>query len=343
LTATGRAEGGSQLQRLLEGGEFVVTAEVGPPRGSDAAVIRRKARLVGGHVDAANVTDNQTSIVRMSSVAACRLLMEQGVEPVMQMVCRDRNRIAIQSDLLGACALGVRNLLCLTGDHQCFGNQPAAKNVFDLDSLQLLDAARRMRDEGRLMGGDAVKGPVPLFLGAASNPFGDPADFRVVRLEKKIAAGAQFIQTQCVFDMERFRRFMQQAGDRGLLERVHLLAGLTPLKSLRMARYMAGKVSGIEIPGAILRRMEQTPKKRRAAEGIRLCVEQLQQLREIPGVRGVHLMAIEWEQRVPEIVEAAGLHPRPRPGPRRRAPGLAREPNTRGGERRRAEQPEQRS
>jgi methylenetetrahydrofolate reductase (NADPH) len=301
------------LQDLLARGELVVTGEVGPPKGSDADVVRKKAALVRGFIDAANVTDNQTSIVRMSSLAACRILLDEGIEPVMQMVCRDRNRIAIQSDLLGAAALGIRNLLCLSGDHQCFGNQPGAKNVFDLDSIQLLDTVRRMRDEGQVLGGDALQGEVPLFLGAAANPFGDPFAFRVIRLDKKVTAGAQFIQTQCIYNMERFRRFMAMAGDRGLLDRVHVLAGVTPLKSLKMAKFMAKRVSGIDIPQPILDRIKGVPKKERAAEGIRLCVEQIQQLREVPGVRGIHLMAIEWEERVPEIVREAGLHPRPQP------------------------------
>jgi methylenetetrahydrofolate reductase (NADPH) len=304
---------GSKLETLLSRGEFVVTGEAGPPKGTDVEVIRRKAELLRGVVDAVNVTDNQTSIVRMSSVATCKLLIDLGLEPVMQMVCRDRNRIAMQSDLFGAYALGVRNLLCLSGDHQTFGNQPGAKNVYDLDSIQLLDTVRGMRDEKKLLGGDAIEGEFAMLLGAAANPFGDPFEFRVLRLGKKIASGADFIQTQCIYNMEKFRLFMKQAVDMGLTERTAVLAGVTPLKSLPMARYMATNVSGIDIPPEILKRIEDTPKKERAAEGIKLCIEQIQELREIPGVRGVHIMAIEWEDRVAQIVKEAGLYPRPTP------------------------------
>ena len=301
----------SNLQRLLERGELVVTGECGPPRGSDVEVVRKKARLLAGSIDAVNVTDNQTSIVRMSSVAACRLLIEEGLEPVMQMVCRDRNRIAMQSDALGAQALGVRNLLCLSGDHQSFGNQQGAKNVFDLDSIQLLHTMKTMRDEGTLLGGDPLDGGLDMFLGAASNPFGDPFDYRVQRLAKKQAAGADFIQTQCIYNMDKFKTFMAVADSEGLLEKVHVLAGVTPLKSLPMAKYMAKNVSGIDIPKPILDRIKGTPKKQRAAEGIKLCVEQIHELREIKGVAGIHLMAIEWEHKVREIVDGAGLLPRP--------------------------------
>ncbi len=301
----------SRLERILDAGEFAVTAECGPPRGADGAVIKRKAALLKGAVDAVNVTDNQTSIVRMSSVAASRLLIEEGLEPVMQMVCRDRNRIALQSDFFGAVALGIPNLLCLSGDHQTFGNQKDAKNVFDIDSIQLVDALRSIRDDGALLGGEAVEGAAPMFLGAACNPFSDPEKFRVVRLAKKVAAGAGFIQTQCVFNVEKFRRFMAQVQDRGLDQKTHILAGVIPLKSLPMAKYMAKNVSGVEIPDAVIDRLKGVPKKDRAEEGLRMCVELIQELREISGVHGIHLMAIEWEEKVAGIVEAAGLSPRP--------------------------------
>ncbi len=302
----------SRLQQSLSSGTFTVTAELGPPRGTDVGVIRKKAAHLKDCVDAVNVTDNQTSIVRMSSLAVSRLLLEQGIEPVMQMVCRDRNRIAMQSDILGACALGIRNLLCLTGDHQCFGNQPGAKNVFDLDSLQLLYAARMMRDQGTLLGGDKIEGEAPLHLGAACNPFADPFEFRVVRLKKKIAAGADFIQTQCVFNIDKFKRFIHMAREEGLLEKIRILAGVIPLKSLGMARFMAKSVAGVDIPAGMIKRIRSKPKEERAQEGIDMCVEQIQQLREIPGIHGIHLMAIEWEDKVPAILKEAGLLPRPR-------------------------------
>lgn len=297
----------SRLKQVLDAGEFAVTAECGPPRGPDRETIVKKAALLKGVVDAVNVTDNQTSIVRMASLAASRLLVEAGLEPVMQMVCRDRNRIAMQSDFFGAVALGVPNLLCLSGDHQIFGNQSGAKNVYDIDSLQLLDTFRGIRDEGVLLGGDQVEGSAPMFLGAACNPFGDPQPFRVVRLAKKVAAGADFVQTQCIFNMAKFKTFMQQVRDRGLDQKVHILAGVIPLKSLPMAKYMAKNVSGVEIPGEIIARIKGVPKKERPQEGIKLCIEQIQELREIPGVHGIHLMAIEWEEKVAEIVEEAGV------------------------------------
>ncbi len=301
----------SRLQQSLSSGKFTVTAELGPPRGTDVDAIRSKAVHLKGCVDAVNITDNQTSIVRMSSLAVSRLLLEEGIEPVMQMVCRDRNRIAMQSDILGACALGVRNLLCLTGDHQVFGNQPGAKNVFDIDSLQLLYTVRKMRDDGEFLGGDEIAGEVPIFLGAACNPFADPFEFRVVRLKKKIAAGADFIQTQCVFNIEKFKRFIHLAREEGLLEKVSILAGVIPLKSLGMARFMANRVAGVDIPPELIKRIRSRPKAERAREGIDLCVEQIQQLREMPGIRGIHLMAIEWEHKVPEILKRAGLLPKP--------------------------------
>ncbi len=301
----------SRLAALLNKGEFAVTGECGPPRGPDVEVLKKKAEYLKGYLDAVNVTDNQTSIVRMSSVAASRILLEQGLDPVMQMVCRDRNRIAMQSDLFGASALGIRNLLCLSGDHQTFGNQQGSKNVYDIDSIQLLEAFKGIRDEGVILGGDKVDGQVDMLLGAACNPFGDPFDFRVIRLEKKIKAGADFIQTQCIFNMEKFKEFMKRVCDKGLHEQTHILAGVIPLKSLPMTKYMATKVSGVEIPDEIVNRIKDVPKEKRAEEGIKLAVEQIQELREIKGVHGVHLMAIEWEEKVPEIVKAAGLYPRP--------------------------------
>ena len=302
---------GSNLEKILESGQFAVTAELGPPKGNDVEVIKRKAEYLRGNVDAINVTDNQTAVVRMSSMATCALLVQMGLEPIMQMVTRDRNRIAMQSDIFGATALGIRNLLCLTGDHQIFGNQKEAANVFDLDSIQLIQCVKGMRDEGVLLGGEEkIEGEIRLFIGAAANPFADPFEFRVVRLAKKVKAGVDFIQTQCIYDMERFKAWMKMVRERGLHERVHILAGLTPLKSGGMARYMSKNVAGITIPDSIVERMVKTkdPKE----EGIKICVEQIEQLREIEGVHGVHIMAIEWEEMVPEIVKRAGLLPRPK-------------------------------
>ena len=301
----------SKLQQILAKGEFAVTAECGPPRGADAEVVRQKGRLLQGYVDAVNVTDNQTAIVRMSSIAACNHLLQMGIEPVMQMVTRDRNRIALQSDIMGAYSLGIRNILCLSGDHQTFGSQPDALNVFDIDSIQLIRMVKDMRDEGRDMSGFELSGAPQMFIGAAANPFADPFEYRIIRLAKKIDAGVDFIQTQCVYNMEKFREWMRLAREEGLTEKAYIMAGVTPLKSVGMARYMAGKVAGIEIPDAIIKRMSSVLKEKAAEEGMKICLETIDELRRIEGVRGVHIMAIESEDKVGEIVDAAGLLPRP--------------------------------
>jgi methylenetetrahydrofolate reductase (NADPH) len=301
----------SLLEKALESGKFVVTAECGPPKGADTEVLIKKGKSLLGWIDAVNVTDNQTAIVRMSSVAACSILKQLGHEPILQMVTRDRNRIALQSDLFGAYALGVRNVLCLTGDHQSFGNQRECVGVFDLDSIQLLKTVRDMREAGVIIGGEAIQGPPKLFAGAAENPFADPVDWRVIRLGKKVNAGADFIQTQCIYNLPRFETFMSQATDMGLTEKTYILAGVTPLKTVGMARYMASKVAGMDIPEELISRMANTPKEKQAEEGIKIAVETIQRVKEIPGVAGVHLMAIEWEHKVPEILRAAGIGNRP--------------------------------
>jgi methylenetetrahydrofolate reductase (NADPH) len=302
---------GSNLEKILAAGKFAVTGELGPPKGADVAVIERKANLLRGNVDSINVTDNQTAIVRMSSIAVSAILQRMGLEPNMQMVCRDRNRIAMQSDIFGAYALGIRNILCLSGDHQKFGNHPTAKNVFDLDSIQLIQAVKMMRDDHKVLGGDEIEGAPAMFIGAAANPFADPFEFRVIRLAKKATAGADFIQTQCIYDMDKFERFMKMVRDRGIHEKVHILAGVTPLKSVGMAKYMKEKVAGMEVPDEIIARMKAAGKEKAREEGIRICVEQIQRLKQIEGVHGIHLMAIEWEDVVHGIVEQAGLFPRP--------------------------------
>ena len=301
----------SQLKRVLDKGEFAVTAECGPPRGADPDAVLKKAKLLKEKVDAVNVTDNQTAIVRMSSLAACSLLKSAGLDPVLQVVVRDRNRIALQSDVLGASAMGIRNILCLSGDHQGFGNQPQAAGVFDLDSIQFVSVVKTMRDEGTILGGEPLSKAPDLFIGAAANPFADPLPFRVVRLAKKINAGADFIQTQCIYNMDRFEEWMKMARDKGLTEKVFILGGVTPLKSPGMAKYMKNKVAGMDVPDALIKRIEGVPKEKQKEEGIKICVETIQQLKENPGVKGVHIMAIEWEETVREIVERAGLLPRP--------------------------------
>jgi methylenetetrahydrofolate reductase (NADPH) len=302
----------SRLEGILERGEFAVTSECGPPRGVAPEVITKKGELLKGYVDAVNVTDNQTSVVRMSSFASCILLKNMGFDPILQMVCRDRNRIALQSDILGAAALGINNILCLTGDHQKFGDHATAKNVFDLDSVQLIQTVKWMRDEGKFLGGEELKGVPKFFIGAAANPFADPFEIRVPRLAKKVNAGVQFIQTQCIYNLERFEKWMGMVRDRGLHEKVHILAGVTPFKSVGMAKYMKNMVPGMDVPDEFIERLQGVPKEDQAEEGIKICVESIQRLRAIEGVHGVHVMAIEWEEKVPEIVQQAGLHPRPK-------------------------------
>jgi methylenetetrahydrofolate reductase (NADPH) len=301
----------SHLKKVLDKGQFAVTAECGPPKGADPEAVVRKAELLKGKVDAVNVTDNQTAIVRMSSLAACALLRSAGLDPVLQAVVRDRNRIALQSDVLGAASLGIKNVLCLSGDHQSFGNQPQAAGVFDLDSIQFVQTVRNMRDKGAILGGEPLTKAPDLFIGAAANPFGDPFAFRVVRLAKKVAAGAEFIQTQCIYNVERFEKWMAMARDKGLTEKAHILGGVTPLKSAGMAKYMKKKVAGMDVPDEVIKRMEGVPSKNQGEEGIKICVETIERLKKMPGVRGVHIMAIEWEEKVAEIVERAGLLPRP--------------------------------
>ena len=300
---------GTNLEKVLDSGRFAVTAEAGPPKGTGTKVVMRKGEVLRPCCDAVNVTDNQTAIVRMSSLAGCALLKQQGVDPVMQIVTRDRNRIAIQSDVLGAVALGIGNILCLSGDHQQFGNHPTAKGVFDIDSIQLIQALKNMRDEKKFLCGEEVSGEVPLFIGAVENPFADPFDFRVVRLAKKVKAGADFIQTQAVYDVAKFTRWMEMIADRGLDKEVHILAGVIPIRSAGMARYMRDYVSGVSVPDEIVTRMEDATNAKE--EGVRIILEIIEQLKEIPGVHGIHIMAVGWEDIVPEIVEKAGLLPRP--------------------------------
>ncbi len=303
---------GSNLEKVFKAGHKAVTCECGPPRGADAEHFRHKASFLKGYGDAVNVTDNQTAVVRFCSLAASRILLDMGIEPVMQMVTRDMNRISLQSNVLGASALGIKNLLCLTGDHQSFGDHPQAKNVFDMDSTQLLNTVREMRDDGKMISGTEVDGRPGMFIGAAANPFADPFEFRVIRMAKKINAGAQFIQTQCIYDMERFGKFMEMANDMGLTERCYIMAGITPLKSVGMANYMKKFVPGLMVPDEYITRLKGVPKDKQAAEGIKIAVEQIQECLEMKGIAGIHLMAIEWEERVPEILEAAGMHPRPK-------------------------------
>lgn len=301
----------SRLEKVLKSGQLAVTSECGPPRSSNPEGIIKKGQLIKDHVDAINVTDNQTSVTRLCSLAACVHLKLQGLDPVLQMVVRDRNRIALQSDILGAASFGINNVLCLSGDHQSFGDNPQAQNVFDLDSMQLVQTVRRMRDEGKFLSGDEIKVPPNLFVGAAANPFADPFKIRVPRLAKKIAAGAEFIQTQCIYNVEKFELWMQGVRDRGLDEKIYILAGITPMRSVGMAKYLKKSVPGMDVPEELIKRMSGVEKTQQAAEGITIAVETIQRLKEVKGVSGFHVMAIEWEEKVPEIVERSGLFPRP--------------------------------
>ncbi len=302
---------GSNLERVLSEGKFAVTGELGPPRGADAEAVREKAQYLKGMVDAVNITDNQTAVARMASMAASALVVQEGLEPNYQMVCRDRNRIAMQADILGASALGIHNMLCLSGDHQMFGDDPKSKKVFDIDSTQLIALVKKMRDDGQFMSGKELSEPPKMFIGAAANPFAEPYEFRVYRLAKKVAAGADFVQTQCIYNMDRFREWVRQANDMGLTEKVFVMAGVTPMKSLGMARYMQKNVPGLDVPDWVIKRLKGVEKKKQATEGIAICCEQIAEFKEMQGIAGVHLMAIEWEKRVPEIAEKAELLPRP--------------------------------
>jgi len=308
---------GSNLERVLAAGEFAVTAEIGPPMDCNGEVVREKSRLLKGCADAFNITDCQTAVVRMSSIASAVIVMQEGLEPVIQMTCRDRNRIAMQADILGAAALGVRNCLCIAGDHQSFGaagrlkGHPSAKNVYDVDSIQLISILKGLRDDGRQQGGDEIEMRPPLWIGGVWTPMGDPIDFRPWRLGKKVAAGVDFIQTQCIYNLDKFRKWIDGVVARGLHEKVKILAGVTPMKSVGMARYMKSSVPGMDVPDEIIARLKGAGKGNAAKEGIKICIETIQQLREMEGVAGVHVMAIEWEEKVAEMISGAGLMPRP--------------------------------
>jgi methylenetetrahydrofolate reductase (NADPH) len=302
---TALLKSGSNLERVIQDGHFAVTVEIGPPMDCNQEIVLEKARLLKGLADAFNITDNQTGVVRLSSIASAALIMGEGLEPVMQMTCRDRNRLAIQSDILGASALGIRNCLCIAGDHQSFGaagrlkGHPGAKNVYDIDSIQLVSALKGMRDDGVQQGGDPLEMKPPLFIGAAWTPLGDPVEIRPLRLKKKVDAGADFIQTQGVFDIDRFKDQMKIIVDMGLHERTAILAGIIVPKNLGMLKYMNSSVAGVSVPDELVKRMEQArsaagddkkkAKENQAEEGIKITVELIEQAQDIPGVRGVHI------------------------------------------------------
>ncbi len=316
MTTNKKLKSGSQLERVLASGQFALTGELGPPKGADRESAKKKAQYLKGVVDAVNITDNQTAIVRMSSLAAGIIAQEEGVEAVMQITARDRNRLAIQSDVLGAYAMGLRNILCISGDHQAFGNHKTAKNVFDVDSLQMIRMLKEMRDEKVFACGEEIrntrKGPYKeprIFIGAAANPFGDPMEFRLARLAKKVKAGADFIQTQSIYDLPRFRQWMSEVCQRGLHQKVYILAGVTPLKSVKMAEVMRDSVPGMKVPEEVIQRLRDAEDEKE--EGSKIAIETMEELKELPGLSGIHLMVIGGEKMARGLAEKAGLLPRP--------------------------------
>ena len=301
----------SRLEEILRAGHFAVTAELNPPDSADPNDVFLAADVLAEVCDGINAVDASGANCHISSVAMCALLTRAGYEPVYQVTCRDRNRIAIQGDLLGAAAMGVLNVLCLTWDDVTSGDQPEAKRVFDFDSIQLLRTARTMRDESVFLSGRKITSPPCFFLGAAANPFAPPYEWRPQRLAKKIAAGAQFIQTQYCFDLERFKEYMRQVRNLGLDQQAFILAGVGPLKSAAAAEFMRKRIPGVVIPDAIINRLSKTPKDRQQDEGKKICIELIEQIQEIQGVAGIHIMAYRQEHLVAEIVKQAGLFPRP--------------------------------
>jgi len=301
----------SNLERVLAAGHLAVTSECGPPRGADPESVKTKAKYLDGVVDAVNITDNQTAMVRMSSFAGSVLVKQMGMDPLLQMVTRDRNRLAMQADILGAYSLGIDTMLCLSGDHTKFGDHAMAANVHDIDSIQLIQMVKTMRDDSKFQGGADIKGAPKMFIGAAANPFADPFELRVMRLAKKIAAGADFIQTQCIFNVEKFERWMEGVRDMGLHKKCYILAGITPMKSVGAARYMKNRVPGMDVPAELVERMGSVPKEDQPEEGVKICIETIERLKKVEGVAGFHIMAIDWEEKVEEIVKRAGLYPRP--------------------------------
>ena len=296
----------SNLERVLSEGNFAVTAEIGPPKGCDPDKIKEKAEIVKGFAHAFNITDNQTAVVRLSSMAGCCILLKLGLEPVMQIACRDRNRIALQSDVLGAASIGVKNMLFITGDHQCFGNHPGARGVYDLDSIQLIKVVKDMRDNGVFQSGDKILSGNPnVFIGAAANPFADPFELQMDRLEKKIDAGADFIQTQSVFNLDKFNVWMDEICSRGLDKRVHILAGITPLKSLKMTDRMKFHIPGVDVPDNIYKRMKNSSNPE--DEGFKIALELINEVKKTKGVHGMHITALFWEEIIPSLIEKSGL------------------------------------
>jgi 5,10-methylenetetrahydrofolate reductase len=301
----------SRLEAVLRGGHFAVTAELPALDSPEPAVAREAAQALVGVVDAANCTDNSAAHVHMSAVAAGHIALDAGLEPIVQFTCRDRNRLALQSDILGAAALGIRNVEAMTGDDVGAGDHPEARPLWDLDSIHLLRTMRVLRDEGMYLSGRPLDEPPRLFVGAVENPFAPPHDFRPLRLQTKVEAGAEFVQTQIVFNVPRLRAFMERAVELGVTDRCYVLPSVCVPRSARAARYLRDEVPGIDVPDEVIRRLEATPADRQADEAVRLALEILAEVREIEGVAGVHFIAIKWEEAIVRVVEEAGLLPRP--------------------------------
>jgi len=299
----------STLQKKLEDGHFVVCSEMGPPVGADPDFIKNKAHKLKGYVDAVNITDNQTAIVRMSSIAGAKIATEEGLEMIIQVTCRDRNRIGLQSDILGASSLGLRNALLLTGDHQVFGKDKGSKNVFDMGSVQLIQVASDMINKGVLLNGSEMEVPPKMFIGAAANPFADPFEMQMIKFSKKIEAGARFFQTQAIYNIDKFKYWMEEVRKLGLHKKAYILAGILPTRSVKALKMMKKFVAGMDIPDETIERMEAAED--RKAEGVKMAVETIEEVKKIEGVSGVHLMPVAWEEITPVVVKNAGLYPRP--------------------------------
>jgi methylenetetrahydrofolate reductase (NADPH) len=309
---TGLTGANANLAKVLAAGHFAVCVEVSPPVGPNAEAVQKQINLLKGYGDAYNVTDNQSATVHMSSLAVSIMLKQAGLEPIVQFTCRDRNRLGLQADMLGAAAFGINHILCLTGDHPIWGDHPQCKSVYDMDSVNLIRMARMMRDWRVFENGKNIPKLAPdFFIGAVENPFAPPFEYRPMRVAKKIVAGAQFIQTQLIFNVDRFREFMKRVVDLGLHEQVAILAGVGPIKSLKVAEFMANEVAGVEIPQSIIDRLSPLSKEDQAKAGLDLCCEVANQVREIEGVRGLHVMAVNWPDAVPQVVKNLGLFPRP--------------------------------
>ena len=300
----------SNLHRVLANKQFAVTCEIGPPKSPDKQIVEKKAQMLKGYADAYNITDNQTGVVRLSSLVSSHHIMNQGIEPIYQLSCRDRNRIALQSDILGAVSLGVHNILCITGDHQSIGNHPQAKGVFDIDSIQLIEIVKNMRDQGIFQNQEPLQTRFSdLFIGAVCNPFATPYEYRVDRLEKKLRAGSDFIQTQSVFNLYRFRKFMNEVCSRGIDKKVSIIAGITPIKSERMLQRMKFHIPGVDIPDEMYHQLLDADDFK--YESIKLTIDLISSIKKIPGVHGIHITALFWESIIPELIRKCGFYPRP--------------------------------